>query len=96
MPAMAHDPRIDAYIAARAEFARPILEWLRARVHADLTARMTSTARLRAYTPREVTPGLALAYDLYEDVSRETELIERNAILHPGFLPARPLKVLSA
>lgn len=34
MPAMANDPRIDAYIAARAEFARPILEWLRQRVHA--------------------------------------------------------------
>jgi uncharacterized protein YdeI (YjbR/CyaY-like superfamily) len=31
---MAHDPRVDAYIANRAEFARPILNWLRARVHA--------------------------------------------------------------
>ena len=29
-----HDPRIDAYIAKSAEFARPILEHLRARVHA--------------------------------------------------------------
>ena len=28
------DPRIDDYIAARADFARPILTWLRARVHA--------------------------------------------------------------
>ena len=28
------DPRIDAYIAARAEFARPILTHLRARIHA--------------------------------------------------------------
>src|ERR1700754_11391 len=32
--AMPFDPRVDAYIASRAEFARPILEWLRARVHA--------------------------------------------------------------
>jgi len=31
---MPNDPRVDAYIAGRAEFARPILEWLRARVHA--------------------------------------------------------------
>lgn len=31
---MTTDVRVDAYIAARAEFARPILEWLRARVHA--------------------------------------------------------------
>jgi uncharacterized protein YdeI (YjbR/CyaY-like superfamily) len=30
---MKTDPRIDAYIAARAEFARPILEHLRALVH---------------------------------------------------------------
>ncbi|MCP3729712.1 YdeI/OmpD-associated family protein [Sphingomonas sp. MG17] len=31
---MSTDPRIDAYIATQAEFARPILSWLRARVHA--------------------------------------------------------------
>jgi hypothetical protein len=31
---MSTDPRIDAYIAARAEFARPILQHLRARIHA--------------------------------------------------------------
>jgi uncharacterized protein YdeI (YjbR/CyaY-like superfamily) len=29
-----HDPRIDAYIAKSAEFARPVLEHLRERVHA--------------------------------------------------------------
>ncbi len=31
---MATDPRIDAYIDRQADFARPILTWLRARVHA--------------------------------------------------------------
>jgi hypothetical protein len=31
---MTRDPRIDAYIAGRAEFARPILDHLRAAVHA--------------------------------------------------------------
>jgi uncharacterized protein YdeI (YjbR/CyaY-like superfamily) len=31
---MPRDPRIDAYIERQAEFARPILVWLRARVHA--------------------------------------------------------------
>jgi uncharacterized protein YdeI (YjbR/CyaY-like superfamily) len=31
---MPTDPRVDAYIAAKADFARPILCWLRARVHA--------------------------------------------------------------
>ena len=33
-----HDPRIDAYIAKSAEFARPILEQLRAAVHAAYPA----------------------------------------------------------
>jgi len=31
---MSTDPRVDAYIAAKAEFARPILQHIRARVHA--------------------------------------------------------------
>jgi uncharacterized protein YdeI (YjbR/CyaY-like superfamily) len=31
---MPKDPRVDAYIAARADFARPILTHLRARIHA--------------------------------------------------------------
>jgi len=31
---VATDPRIDAYIERQADFARPILVWLRARVHA--------------------------------------------------------------
>lgn len=31
---MSHDPRIDAYIARQADFARPILDHLRAAVHA--------------------------------------------------------------
>ncbi|MCH7863025.1 MAG: DUF1801 domain-containing protein, partial [Proteobacteria bacterium] len=31
---MASDPRVDAYIESRAAFARPILQWIRARFHA--------------------------------------------------------------
>ncbi|MES2442629.1 MAG: YdeI/OmpD-associated family protein [Pseudomonadota bacterium] len=31
---MSHDPRIDAYIDSQAEFAKPILAWLRERMHA--------------------------------------------------------------
>jgi len=35
---MPRDTRIDTYIAGRAEFARPILSWMRARVHAACEA----------------------------------------------------------
>src|SRR5579862_3620612 len=31
---MATDPRVDAYIEKQADFAKPILNWLRERVHA--------------------------------------------------------------
>lgn len=33
---MSRDPRVDAYIESRAEFARPILRWIRERFHAAL------------------------------------------------------------
>lgn len=68
---------------------------LRARVHADITARLNQAARLLTYTPREPMACLALAYDLYEDVAREQEIIDRNAVRHPGFVPATPIRVLS-
>lgn len=47
-------------------------------------------------TPHQTTPSLVLAYDLYEDAARDGEIVMRNKIKHPGFLPgAQPLQVLS-
>lgn len=40
---MSHDPRVDAYIAARAGFAQPILTEIRARLHA--AAELTETIK---------------------------------------------------
>lgn len=77
----------DAYLA---------LQDLRAKVHNDMTARTQNAARLREIRPAQVTPGLALAYELYESVDREGEIIARNRVRHPGFVPAVPLKVLNA
>ncbi len=71
------------------------LQLVRARVHADITARLSRAARLLTFTPREPMPCLALAYDLYEDVGREQEVIDRNVVRHPGFVPAIPILVLS-
>lgn len=68
---------------------------LRLKVHQDMTARARDAARLQSVTPAEVMPSLVLAYDLYEDATREQEIAARNRIVHPGFLPARPLLVLS-
>lgn len=69
---------------------------LRAKVHTDMTSRIQNAARLREVQPREVMPALVLAYDLYETVDREGELIARNRLRHPGFVPAERLKVLAS
>lgn len=45
-------------------------------------------------TPVVTVPALLLAYDLYEDPTREAEIVRRNRLRHPGFVPgAQPLQV---
>lgn len=73
----------------------PALTDLRVKVWRDMTARSRDSARLGTVTPAEVTPAVALAYDLYENAGRDEEIVARNRIAHPGFLPVRPLQVLS-
>ena len=55
-----------------------------------------AASRLRTYTPRATLPSAVLAYDLYGDASRSDELVARNGLRHPSFVPPDPLKVLSA
>lgn len=40
------------------------------------------------YTPDSPTPALVIAHDVFEKIDIETNLINRNNILHPGFVPA--------
>lgn len=71
------------------------LQAARNAVWADLTARARDNARLTTITPPEVLPALVVAYDYYEDAARDGELVSRNKIRHPGFLPVEPLKVMT-
>lgn len=73
-----------------------VLQDARTAVHQDVGERLDGAARLQFVTPAEPMPALVLAYDLYEDVARDGEIAARNKIRHPGFVPAEPLKVLSA
>lgn len=44
----------------------------------------------------ETMPSLVLAYDLYEDLDRADEIVKKNAVKYPQFLPAnKDLKVLT-
>lgn len=75
------------YSAARA---------LTAKVVADLSTRLGGLPRVRNIELSETSPALVLAHDLYEDVARDSEIIDRNRILRPGFVPAgQPIEVLS-
>lgn len=48
------------------------------------------------HTLHGVKPALVLAYELYDDLAWEADLVRRNAIRHPGFIMAgRVLEVLS-
>jgi prophage DNA circulation protein len=71
------------------------LQDARAAVHADVTGRLSQSARLKTITPRTVMPALVTAYDQFEDVAREGEIVDLNKIRRPGFVPVEPLKVLS-
>lgn len=67
----------------------------RAAVWKDLTTRARDSDRLTTLTPAETTPALVLAYDYYEDATRDADIVARNNIARPGFVPPRALKVLT-
>lgn len=61
----------------------------------DLTTRSRDSTRLTEITPDDIRPMLVLAYDYYEDANRDLEIVARNKVINPGFVPVEPLKVLS-
>ena len=69
---------------------------VRSAVWEDLTIRSRDVARLKTIIINQPTPALVIAYDEYEDAAREKEIVGRNKITHPGFVPQGSLRVLSA
>ena len=66
----------------------------------DVNARGGTLAHLRTVTPLVTVPALVLAHRLFDDVTavedNALEIIARNGIRHPGFVPAgKALQVLS-
>lgn len=77
----------DVYIA--------LLE-LRLAVITDITARGANLARIVPYTPKRTLPALVIAYHIYGDAAECDNLVSRNRIRHPGFVPGGvPLEVLT-
>lgn len=72
------------------------LRALRTVVVRDVAARGANLARLVQWTPTATQPMLAVAQRLYADAERVDELVARNGVRHPLFVPgARPLEVLA-
>ncbi len=60
---------------------------LRAAVVTDLRTRGMQLPRLVSHTPLTTLPALVVAHQLYGDATREAEIVARNKIEHPGFVP---------
>lgn len=86
---------LDAESLNASDAAYTALQDARSTVWRDLTERSRDGARLTTQTPADTTPAVVLAYDYYEDAARATEIVTRNALRHPGFVPPLPLRVLT-
>lgn len=67
---------------------------LKAAVTTDLTARAGGLPSVQQ-VPSRSRPALVVAYDLYGDAGRDSEIVARNGVRHPSFMPGSILSVLS-
>ena len=70
------------------------LSAMRTAVVRDVAARSEFLQSRSTFTPLTMLPAVVLAHRIYQDAARADELVERNSIQHPAFVPARPLEIL--
>ncbi len=88
------DYELEAPLTTTDEFVA--LGTLRATVVRNIPGPDLQLPRLATIRPAATLPSLVLAYALYEDASRDTEIAERNRVKHPGFVPGgRALQVVT-
>lgn len=66
---------------------------LRHKLNAHLTAVASSGVRLVSKSFQESFPALVVAYKQLGDATRVQEVVQRNGIVHPSFLPPNDLKI---
>jgi prophage DNA circulation protein len=69
---------------------------MRASTLAALAEAARSAPDVVSYTPAAVLPSLVLCYRLSGDIRLEPDLVARNSVIHPGFVPVEPLEALTA
>ncbi|MEG7521510.1 MAG: hypothetical protein M3H12_00190, partial [Chromatiales bacterium] len=60
---------------------------LRAAIAEDFRIRAARLPEIGIYTPLTTLPAVVVAHQAYGDATRESELVTRNRIRHPGFVP---------
>ncbi|MCE5256866.1 MAG: DNA circularization N-terminal domain-containing protein [Spirochaetaceae bacterium] len=87
---------IDAELLDSSDSVYSALVDLRAAVVTDINARGANLSRIVTITLSRTEPALVIAHRLYRDATRAEELITRNNIAHPSFVPGgEDLEVLS-
>ena len=72
-----------------------LLDNLRVYIVKDIETRSIHLSRLSSVNLMEETPALVLSYQLYGNITNEDTIVSRNAVVHPGFVPACiPVEVL--
>ncbi|HBM8993529.1 TPA: DNA circularization N-terminal domain-containing protein [Citrobacter freundii] len=69
------------------------LRRLKSDLNTDITQRLRQTDKTVTVLPAGIEPAVVLAARVYDDASRATEIVQRNGIAHPGFVPLQPLKL---
>lgn len=69
------------------------LRRLKADLNTDLTRRLQQSDKTVTVIPPGTEPALVMAAYAYDDANRAEEIVQRNRIAHPGFLPRRPLRL---
>ncbi|MBJ6420952.1 DNA circularization protein [Enterobacter roggenkampii] len=62
-------------------------------LNSDIKKRLSQTEKTVERTPPEVLPALVLAATWFDNAARESDIVRRNAVTHPGFVPVSPLRV---
>lgn len=69
---------------------------LRRELVSTLRQQQQHASKLVTRTPSDTMPALVLAAEWYDDAGRADELIAKNNLSHPGFVPPDPLRTLAS
>ena len=87
--------RLDGITETASDPVFDALQSLRSTMVQDISTRIANLPAVVEYVPSENLPAGVLAYRLYGDATRADEIVSRNKITHPGFVPnGQPIEYL--